>query len=172
MSKSHWTLSWPTSSRAKRTAGQLPASQRLTWLQARDGEERSEWVAKFRDSTIPLGQVIKETMVARDAHWLPTTAMLQTPAASGAAAADPKTNPLSNQFQLGKPINGKAVAKVLKDGTKLCQGFQHGQCKNKTPCALGQHRCGLVTKERTCLRSSRSWGGQLQANPQVGLRVP
>ena len=43
------------------------------------------------------------------------------------------------------------MAKVLKDGSKICQAFQHGQCKSKPPCTQGQHRCGLVvTKERVC----------------------
>ena len=122
--------------RAKRTAGQLPASQRLTWLQARDGEERSEWVAKFRDSTIPLGQVIKETMVA--AHWLPTTAMLH-PGCFWSSGCRSQDQPTVQSIPTWQAYQWKS------------RGFQHGQCKNKTPCALGQHRCGLVTKkERVC----------------------
>ena len=26
-------------------------------------------------------------------------------------------------------MNGRKVAKVMRDGTKLCAAFQHGQCK-------------------------------------------
>lgn len=154
--------------RAKRTASQLPANQRLAWLQTRDCDERSEWVAKFRDSTLPLGQVIKETMVARDAHWLPTTAVLTSQPAGSGAGSDAKTTPLSNQFLLGKPINGKAVAKVLKDGTKLCQSFQHGQCKNKPPCALGQHRCGLVTKKERVCGAAGHGAASCKQTPKLG----
>lgn len=76
-----------------------------------------------------------------------------TPASSGAVPLGPEVKPPAaiNQFALGKPIQGCQVAKVLKDGTKLCQSFQHGQCKNKAPCSMGQHRCGLVIKkERVC----------------------
>ena len=57
-----------------------------------------------------------------------------------------------SQFQLGKPIQGRSVAKVMKDGTKICQSFQHKQCKGpKTGCPNGAHRCGSVLRgERVC----------------------
>ena len=35
--------------RAKRSASAIPFSGRLQWLQARDVDERSEWVSRFRD---------------------------------------------------------------------------------------------------------------------------
>ena len=140
--------------RAKRTTCFLPVSKRLSWLMARDAEERAEWVARFRESTCTLGQVVKEVFVARDAHWIPSL-VPQAPAPAETAPAGSEANPpAANFFQLGKSINGKMVAKVLKDGSKLCQSFQHGQCTNKPPCALGQHRCGLVVKkERVCVAS-------------------
>ena len=136
--------------RAKKTTCMLPVGKRLPWLQLRDSEERAEWVSRYRESTLTLGQVVKEVFGARDAHWIPTlsapAAVLPMGSGSGEGAA-----PVANRFQLGKPINGKDVAKVLKDGSKLCQSFQHGHCKNKTPCPLGQHRCGLVVKkDRVC----------------------
>ena len=40
--------------RAKRQCSQLPFGQRLQWLEARDLEERSEWVARYRQSTRSL----------------------------------------------------------------------------------------------------------------------
>ena len=40
--------------RAKRSVAGLPTSQRMQWLQAKDVEERSEWVSKFRESTMSL----------------------------------------------------------------------------------------------------------------------
>ena len=55
--------------RAKRSVAGLPTSQRMQWLQAKDVEERSEWVSKFRESTMSLGQVISEIYTSRDAHW-------------------------------------------------------------------------------------------------------
>ena len=40
--------------------------QRLAWLQSRDTDERSEWVTKFRESSLLLGVVVQAT----DAHWV------------------------------------------------------------------------------------------------------
>ena len=49
------------------------------------------------------------------------------------------TNPAaSSQFALGKPVNGRKVAKTMKDGTKLCASFQQGHCKAKTQCPGGR----------------------------------
>ena len=33
--------------------------------------QRLDWVARFRESSEILGEVIKETCLARDAHWVP-----------------------------------------------------------------------------------------------------
>ena len=67
--------------------------------------------------------------------------------------SEPKASP--SKFALGKPINGKSVAKVMKDGTVLCQAFQSGHCKAKGQCPNGAHRCGNVTnKDRVCGASS------------------
>ena len=57
--------------RAKRAVAGLLVGKRLAWLQARDSDERSEWVTKFREGTRSLGAVVKELMASRDAHWLP-----------------------------------------------------------------------------------------------------
>ena len=141
--------------RAKRTTCVVPMSKRLQWLKSRDTEERSEWVSRFRESTDTLGVIIKEVMVARDAHWIPAiTQPGSDPVSTGGGDAKQPQSPnpaKTSHFQLGKPINGKQVARTMRDGTKLCQAFQHGQCKNKTPCPSGQHRCAAVTKkERIC----------------------
>ena len=138
--------------RAKRTTCLLPPAKRLAWLQSKDAEERSEWVARFRESTASLGQIVKEVYTLRDAHWVPPPILPLADSPAGVpSSGTSKDNGGTNHFALGKPINGKQVAKVLKDGSRLCQAFQHGQCKQKTPCPNGQHRCGLVVKkERVC----------------------
>ena len=146
---------WSYFLRAKRTCMQVPLGRRLAWLQARDAEERAEWVTRFRESTLPLGQIVKEVFATRDAHWLPTTPAMAEPAnpggASGGGVTLPVKPPLTSLFSLGKSINGRKVAKTMKDGTKLCAAFQHGQCKQKSPCPGGHHRCGLVVRgERAC----------------------
>ena len=140
--------------RAKRSVAGLPTSQRMQWLQAKDVEERSEWVSKFRESTMSLGQVISEIYTSRDAHWSapgPATPDRKSAAPTAASTASPsKVPPSTSPLKLGKPINGKPVATAMKDGTKLCPQFQRGGCKAK-PCPQGAHRCGaVVRKDRVC----------------------
>ena len=139
--------------RAKRQSSLLPMSQRLSWLESRDLEDRSDWVSRFRESSKTLGEVIKETCAARDAHWMPHHASGVTRSETNKQPSQPSATTTSqvSQFVLGKAIAGKKVARVMKDGTKLCAAFQHGQCKNKTPCPQGMHKCGVVTRgERVC----------------------
>ena len=105
-------------------------------------DERSEWVARFRESQLSLGVIIKEVMAARDAHWL-TASWSNADANPVLAGGDPSQGgpkgTLVSSFALGKPVNGRQVARTMKDGTKLCQAFQTGNCKNKPPCPQGQH---------------------------------
>ena len=64
----------------------------------------------------------------------------------------PTSTPSSpSKFVAGKMVNGKRVAKVMKDGTILCQNYQRGECKQKGKCANGAHRCGVIIRgERVC----------------------
>ena len=58
---------------------------------------------------------------------------------------------LPSKMVLGKPVNGRQVAKVMKDGTALCAAFQRGACKTKGKCPQGAHRCGAIPKkDRVC----------------------
>ena len=66
--------------RAKRCAAIIPSSRRLQWLQARDTEERSEWVTKFREGTQSLIMVVKQISEARDAHWAVPAVAMSAPA--------------------------------------------------------------------------------------------
>lgn len=115
---------------AKEQSSLLPLSQRLAWLEARDLEDRSDCVARFRKSSKTLGEVIKETCLARDARWVPHAVPGVTRTET---SKSPQPSPTATQapshFLLGKPVNGSKVAKVMRDGTKLCAAFQHGQCK-------------------------------------------
>ena len=137
--------------RAKRSAMALPMGQRLSWLQARDVEERSEWVSKFRESNQTLGQVMCEVFTSRDAHWSSPSAAAdrKTPAPTAASQNSPVKEAPSS-LKMGKPVNGKPVALTLKDGVKLCPQFQRGNCKAK-PCPQGAHRCAAVLRaNRVC----------------------
>ena len=144
--------------RAKRAMEAVSPGKRLGWLQARDLEERAEWTARFREGQATLGSVVKEVYVARDAHWLPPVGADTppiTPTKTPAPRSPPEPKGSASKFVLGKPINGRPVAKVMKDGTVLCQAFQSGNCKSKGQCPNGAHRCGNVTKkDRVCGASS------------------
>eukprot|EP00435_Cladocopium_sp_Y103_P074094 s597_g46.t1 len=96
--------------RAKRSSAALPSHARLSWLQARDLEERSEWVSKFRESTMTLGQVIQEVYTSRDAHWVPNTSSV-APKKSAEPAAGSTTSPTKpssaiSQMTLANPSTG------------------------------------------------------------------
>ena len=140
--------------RAKRAVAGLPIGKRLAWLRARDSDERSEWVTKFREGTRSLGAVVKELMASRDAHWLPHVVAdnhsVAAPAATPhPAVAAPKPAPES-KFLTGPVINGKPTAKQMRDGLRLCEGFNEGTCSNKN-CGNGAHRCSVILRaERVC----------------------
>ncbi|CAE7828536.1 unnamed protein product [Symbiodinium necroappetens] len=135
--------------RAKRTAALVTATHRLSWLQARDQEERTEWVARFRDSQKTLGQVIKEVYVARDPHWIPVSSSTSVGSSSQLQAPPPPPK-VESLFQILGTIAGKKVAARMKDGKQLCGEFQRGKC-NKKDCTSGAHLCGVVIRhERVC----------------------
>ena len=114
--------------RAKRVTMQLPPSKRLAWLQAKDLEERSEWVSKFRESTRTLGSVVKELYESRDPHWT-APSLPEGPAHTPPPLRSATSETPPSQFQLGQKVKGKSVAKTMRDGTVLCPAFQQGNCK-------------------------------------------
>eukprot|EP00434_Breviolum_minutum_P039089 symbB.v1.2.034695.t1/scaffold4526.1/size39880/1 len=101
--------------RAKRTTMQVALGRRLQWLQARDAEERAEWVTRYRESTLPLGQIVKEVFAARDAHWLPMAS--PTSAAATGGRRRPAPQPLrSESFPDGLPnLSARDQLRVEKD---------------------------------------------------------
>ena len=104
---------------AKEQSSLLPLSQRLAWLEARDLEDRSDCVARFRKSSKTLGEVIKETCLARDKRWVPHAVPGVTRTET---SKSPQPSPTATQapshFLLGK-------AGEREEGA----AFQHGQCK-------------------------------------------
>ena len=136
--------------RARRTSASLPHASRLAWLLQRDTEERADWVSRFRESTLTLGQVIKATYEARDAHWVPA-GNFSAPTKERQQASPAKPAARGGKPPLAKPIAGRAVARAMRDGSALCQAFQHGQCKAGPSCPNGQHRCAAILRgDRVC----------------------
>ena len=121
--------------RARRTSASLPYASRLAWLQQRDTEERADWVSRFRESNLTLGQVIKATYEDRTSFV----------GAQGAPTG------VTCQARWRSLIVGRAVARAMRDGAVLCQAFQHGQCKAGQSCPNGQHRCAAILRgDRVC----------------------
>ena len=91
--------------RARRTSASLPHASRLAWLLQRDTEERADWVSRFRESTLTLGQVIKATYEARDAHWVPA-GNFSAPTKERQQASPAKPAARGGKPPLAKPIAG------------------------------------------------------------------
>ncbi|CAE7363164.1 unnamed protein product, partial [Symbiodinium sp. CCMP2592] len=136
--------------RAKRSVSQVQGPKKLSWLQHKDTEERAVWVSKFRESTKTLGAVVREVLDLRDAHWIPVQAGSASEALSASPAKPPQGGapqppPKPSSFALGKSVNGKKVAQMMKDGKRLCQDYQEGRCARGKQCP-DLHRCGVVLK--------------------------
>ena len=102
------------------------------------------------DGSLGLGQAIKATYEARDAHWVPAR-IFSAPAKERQQGTPAKPAARGGKPSLAKPIAGRAVARAMRDGTVLCQAFQHGQCKAGQSCPNGQHRCAAILRgDRVC----------------------
>ena len=150
--------------RAKKCVTALPPSRRLHWLQAKDVEERSEWVTRFREGTSPLGVIIKQVMEARDAHWVVTSAAVTSGAGEQQAtggtgqAALPPPPPQISHFREGPKV----------DGTKLCPDFQVGKCSSKS-CAKGAHKCGVIVRSQRACGSPGHGAPPVPREDQIGV---
>jgi len=145
--------------RAQQKVARMPPSEGLRWLQRKDEDERSIWVDRYRNGTKTLGAIILETMNQREAMWeaerVPKPIAPPKEPIPDKEPQETKRNSKTQRVKkkLGKP---KTVAKVFRDGTKLCQAYQRGQCAN-SQCKM-RHSCGAVTK------SGRVCGGQHPAS--------
>ncbi len=120
----------------------------------------------FRNSEETFGQAVHETYAAREAVWEVEEKVQSRQGQQGQESwpakgssrqlqHSPKGESKGARSQGEKPAEkGQAlrVAKTLKDGTRLCGGFQRQQCSNKpSNCADGKHFCGgLQENSRVC----------------------
>ena len=132
--------------RCKRAIMGVMEPQRYIQLVSLDEAERSEWVARFCQGTDTLGKVIDQVYRERDAHW----SVVRT------VPADPHRAAPSSASASASHGRGQArskFAEALRDGTRLCQAYQSGQCSNQSGkgCSKGEHRCGVLMKSgRVC----------------------
>ena len=137
-----WTAStpscWPTQSQELplRLAHHQTPPRRQLWGQTLRSLQRCRWMSARLTGSGPRGRAIRCTP-----HWIPpvgsepsgvSTALAPVP---NNKTGPPATSP--SKLIIGKSINGKRVAKMMKDGTTLCQGYQRGDCKQKGECPQG-----------------------------------
>ena len=131
------------------------APVRLQWLQAKDIEERSEWVTRFREGTAPLTHSKSSSSRLWRHDWVVTRTAVsgglgEAQATGGTGATATQAALQVSHFREGSKVGGKRVAAVLKDGTKLCPDFQLGKCSNPK-CQKGAHKCGVIVRnQRGC----------------------
>ena len=115
--------------RAKRAVSGMPVNKRLAWLQARDSDERSEWVTKFREHVVSDNQSVA-------AH--------SEPSRGGPQAR------IRIQVPAGPGYQWQANREADEGWLRLCEGFNKGTCSNKN-CGNGAHRCSVILRaERVC----------------------
>eukprot|EP00435_Cladocopium_sp_Y103_P025354 s2906_g6.t1 len=138
-------------SRAKRVVMQLAPGKRLSWLQTKDIEERSEWVSKYRESTRTLGTIIKETYEARDAHWVVVASTESPSVAAPMAQSGAPESPVSH-FPDGPEGQWQGGGQDYARWHSALPSFSAGQLQAQG-CFVSQsaHKCGVVTKgQRIC----------------------
>ena len=132
--------------RAQDRAHSLQYHMALEWIQRKDEAERTVWVDRFRNSTGSLGEIIQHTFQTREAMWeLPTPGVRQTRTPGGARLDRKRKAPpgAGTRAQPGRP-QGRKRADALRDGTRLCRGFNQGKCSQAGGKCNFAHRRSFV----------------------------
>ena len=116
------------------------------WIQRKDEAERTVWVDRFRNSTDSLGEIIRHTLQTREAMWeLPTleVRLTKTPGGGKAEGKGKLVPGAASKAPLVKPTPKKR-AEALRDGTRLCRGFNQGKCTLSAKDCNYSHQCSIV----------------------------
>ena len=159
--------------RAVESAAAMPEATRLAWLERADLAERAVWVSTFREGEGTIGEVVKQTMDRRGAHWdppalTPATTQprqnFQEPRQAGERPAETRREKGKGKGKKGKgkgagkggahapnreqkPHSG-GVATKLPDGKALCPDFQNARCQSRgASCNKGLHKCGKILRQ-------------------------
>ena len=132
--------------RVQDRAHSLQYHMALDWIQRKDEAERTVWVDRLRNSTESLGEIIQHTPQTREAMWeLPTPEVRQTKTPGGARLDRKRKVPpgAGAKAQPGRP-QGRKRADALRDGTRLCRGFNQGKCSQAGGKCNFAHWCSIV----------------------------
>ena len=161
-------------SRARRASDLVASFHRLSWVETQHKGDVEQWVYKFKNTMLPLGQIIEETMVERAVFWSPSYEITVEAASNSNAKGKRKGSPMvgktAQAWGLGKGKGsskgsgggGKGASKgnspdllmktnkrwlkQLHNGTWLCKEYQNNRCKNGDNCSMGKHLCGVEIK--------------------------
>ena len=136
--------------RCEKLALQLPERARLQHIQSLDRAERGEWAQRFANSSATLGQCVLAVYRERDAHWLAPALIVP---GREMPPMPPTPRRVSAEASLNEDSQGGQLAKQFRDGTRLCEAYQHGRCpkQGESNCANGQHRCAMTFRTgRVC----------------------
>ena len=138
-------------SRAKRFAATLPRDRALAILRDVDEAERLLWTERTKNQKI--GAIIRSTMKERAHVWVwhdKPGARTDSVAGRGKPAEPPYPPPRASPKKSAEPKGGAVVGSMatgLRDGRKLCQKFQKGECTAKQgQCKQGEHACAMITR--------------------------
>ena len=147
----------------------------LQWIVRHDEADRSLWVDKYRNSPLTLGEVIRDTLIQREALWEVPVLVRQTvlerapqqprqqpkqsygSKAAGKSKGKGGKNSPGGQARVGK---AKTMAPKLRDGKSLCAEYNLGRCHTPN-CSKGRHQCSGVQV-----------GGRVCGGPHPAVRCP
>ena len=148
--------------RAVEAVAAIQEASKAAWLERVDLAERAVWVSMFRDGGATVGEVVKQTMDRRGAHWDPPTVVkvdVHQQRMGLEQDFQPPELPIKEEESVrrkagnaGAKLAPGTIASAFRDGQKLCPEFQRGECRVKAArCKKGLHRCGKVThRGRVC----------------------
>ena len=116
------------------------------WIQRKDEAERAVWVDRFRHSTESLGEIIQHTLQTREAMWELPTPEVRLTRTPGGGRPGAKRKPVPGAASKAPPVKPppKNRAEALRDGTRLCLGFNQGKCTYSSRKCNYTHQCSVV----------------------------
>ena len=138
--------------RCTKRVAEVAPSRQFEWLRTRDEQERQIWVERHRSSGAPLGSIIKNVMMEREAMWLVSEQdKWGSVGGGGSQMGKNKASPVKPAVAAAKAKltkGGKGAIQTVEttlDGQQLCAKWNQGQCKD--PCAYNRlHACNAMTK--------------------------
>ena len=142
--------------RVKKFSEAVPYSQALAQTRKRDESERELWIEVYRGGDQSLGCVIRQIYNQREAIWQPPDVPVQTAKdrdfgtprdgrkrRERADRDTPDKVPRLAIKDIDQTTPKKKFLLKMKNGSALCQAYQHGKCSGDEECPKGKHLCAV-----------------------------